>query len=134
MNTPKTITEVTTADHKVFTSDTDKLIGSVSKVRGRDVHKPAVVGEFPVFVEQSGNFRIFTYNRKIVSFSERPLAAPGLKSYRARGPFGWIMIGATDHADARKQAYRSTDTVHELQEWNGQEYVSVSAPQARSAA
>jgi hypothetical protein len=29
---------------------------------------------------------------------DKPLAASGLTSYRLRGRYGWIMIGATDHA------------------------------------
>lgn len=38
---------------------------------------------------------------------DRPLAAAGLVSYRYNGPFGFIMIGATDHADALNEANRS---------------------------
>jgi len=42
--------------------------------------------------------------------SERPLAAPGLISYRYfNGVWGWVMIGATDNADALRQAARSID-------------------------
>lgn len=59
----------------------------------------------------------------------RPCAAPGLTSYRYRGPYGWIMIGATDNADALREAQRSlsygTATVERLQIWNGSEYVPV---------
>lgn len=39
----------------------------------------------------------------------RPCAAPGLISYRYRGRYGWIMIGARDHTDALNEASRSTD-------------------------
>lgn len=56
---------VTTVDGKTFQPAEAKLIGSVKKVRDKDVNKPAVIGQFPVFVEQSGSYRIFTYNRKI---------------------------------------------------------------------
>ena len=55
-----------------------------------------------------------------------PLAAHGLNSYRYRGGYGWIMIGAHDKQDALKQAQRSTrDAVamERLQAWNGSEYV-----------
>ena len=55
-----------------------------------------------------------------------PLAAHGLNSYRYRGGFGWIMIGAHDKQDALKQAQRRTrDAVvmERLQAWNGSEYV-----------
>jgi hypothetical protein len=57
---------VKTTDGKVFESTKDKLVGSVKTVRSRDVNRPAVLGEFPVFVEQSGNYRLFTYNKKLV--------------------------------------------------------------------
>jgi hypothetical protein len=40
-------------------------------------------------------------------FSERPLAATGLTSYRYPGRYGWIMIGACDDEDALRQAERS---------------------------
>jgi hypothetical protein len=39
---------------------------------------------------------------------ELPCAAQGLISYRYKGPYGWIMIGAKDHDDAMRQAARST--------------------------
>lgn len=56
---------IKTADGKEFRPADAKLIGSVDKVRSRDVHKPARVGEFPVFVEQSGDYRMFTYSSKL---------------------------------------------------------------------
>jgi hypothetical protein len=55
----------------------------------------------------------------------RPCAAPGLISYRARSRYGWIMIGATDDDDAMREARRSTDAPTNLQRWNGREYESV---------
>lgn len=54
--------------------------------------------------------------------SDRPLAAPGLTSYRARGPYGWIMIGATNQADAMREARRSTDAPTDLQIYDGDTY------------
>lgn len=59
---------------------------------------------------------------------DRPLAAKGLKSYRYRGSYGWIMIGARDTYDALSEAGRSTKNkiiIENLQEWNGTEYVAV---------
>lgn len=56
---------LTCADGKQFAPTEEKLVGSVDKVRSRDVHQPARVGEFPVLVEQTGSYRLFTYNRKI---------------------------------------------------------------------
>lgn len=55
-----------------------------------------------------------------------PLASEGLTSYRYRGRFGWIMIGAIDVFVALREASRSTDdpvTIDRLQVWNGSEYV-----------
>lgn len=40
-------------------------------------------------------------------FTDRPCAAQGLTSYRYKGPFGFIMIGAIDSNDAMRQAQRS---------------------------
>ena len=54
-----------------------------------------------------------------------PMAAPGLLSYRYRGAHGWVMIGATDDADALREAQRSTPapvTADRLQRWTGTEY------------
>ncbi len=42
------------------------------------------------------------------SVHDKPLAAEGLKSYRLKGPYGHIMIGAKDHDDAMREAARST--------------------------
>ena len=56
---------------------------------------------------------------------ELPMAGPGLQSYRYRGAYGWVMIGATDDADALREAQRSTPapaTADRLQRWTGTEY------------
>lgn len=58
---------VRTTDGQCFESTKVKLVGSVKKVKDRDVNQPAVIGEYPVFVEQSGSYRLFTYSRKIQS-------------------------------------------------------------------
>lgn len=52
---------------------------------------------------------------------EKPLAAPGLNSYRYAGRFGWVMIGASNEADALAEAARSVtgEVSHEnLQAWD----------------
>lgn len=60
-----------------------------------------------------------------------PLAAKGLISYRYKGRFGWIMIGAKDDNDALNEAKRSiSDKTHKidnvnLQIWDGMQYVGV---------
>lgn len=40
--------------------------------------------------------------------TDRPLAADGLTSYRIKGRYGWIMIGAQNADDAMREAGRST--------------------------
>lgn len=60
-----------------------------------------------------------------MNICDKPLAAHGLTSYRYRGRYGWIMIGAPNHADALREAARSTaDTIvpDRLQVWNGAQY------------
>lgn len=57
---------------------------------------------------------------------ERPCAVAGLTSYRYRGGFGWIMIGARDHDDALRESLRSTQIggdIARLEVWNGKRYV-----------
>lgn len=60
--------------------------------------------------------------------SDRPLAAPGLKSFRYQGRYGSVMIGAKDRADALREAARSIDgepVPENLQEWSEGKYISV---------
>ena len=61
---------------------------------------------------------------------DKPCAAHGLTSYRYRGRYGWIMIGARDDADALREAARSSsDAINRanLQIWNGTEYVTTNS-------
>ncbi len=57
----------------------------------------------------------------------RPCASYGLTSYRYKGRYGWIMIGATDTKGALSEAKRSTDnvTIDNLQVWSGEKYKNV---------
>lgn len=55
----------------------------------------------------------------------RPCAAPGLTSYRARGRYGFIMIGATDAADAWREARRSSDAPRAMERWDGERYLPI---------
>ncbi|MEN5275780.1 hypothetical protein ABE527_02405 [Brucella sp. TWI432] len=62
------------------------------------------------------------------SMCDRPLAAPGLISFRCRSPYGgWIMIGANNPDEAMSEALRSSQTASRdtLQIWNGYRYVPV---------
>jgi len=61
--------------------------------------------------------------------TERPLAAAGLTSYRYRGRYGFVMIGARDDADALSEAKRSTTDVviANLERWDGNQYAPVQA-------
>ena len=57
---------------------------------------------------------------------DKPMAADGLISYRYKGRYGWIMIGASTDTDALCQAQLSTDdtvTPDRLERWNGQRYM-----------
>lgn len=59
-------------------------------------------------------------------YYDKPCADKGFVSYRYRGTYGWIMIGAHDNADALREVSRSTKariTRENLQVWNGTEYV-----------
>jgi hypothetical protein len=52
----------------------------------------------------------------------------GLISYRYRGRYGWIMIGAKDDNDALREAQRSTSdkvTMNNLQIWKGNQYENI---------
>ncbi len=69
MNENSKPTAVTCTDGKTFTADQARLVASVDKVKSRDAHRPPVVGEYPVLVEQSGDFRMFTYSRRIAGIT-----------------------------------------------------------------
>lgn len=70
-----------------------------------------------------------------MSITDKPLAAPGLTSYRYAGRYGWIMIGARSTEDALREARRSSSgdpaeiTAAGLQVWAGDRYVNVQAQQ-----
>lgn len=53
------------------------------------------------------------------------MAAHGLISYRAKGRYGYIMIGAKDDDDAWREARRSTDSPTDLEIWDGKKYIPV---------
>jgi hypothetical protein len=44
----------------------ETLLGSVVKMNSRDIHKPPIVGEFPVCLEQFSNYKLFTYRKRII--------------------------------------------------------------------
>jgi hypothetical protein len=62
-------------------------------------------------------------------FHDRPCASPGLLSYRYRGRYGFVMIGATDDDDALREAGRSMaprlPDLARLERWNGESYIAV---------
>lgn len=64
--------------------------------------------------------------RCTLPITNRPLATAPNKSYRLKGAFGWIMIGAMDDQAAMIEARRSTDhpRFEDLQRWDGQQYVN----------
>lgn len=60
---------------------------------------------------------------------DKPCAIQGLTSYRYKGNYGWIMIGAIDTQDALREASRSMrhdkPILDNLQVWNGSQYISI---------
>lgn len=64
----------------------------------------------------------------MINLCDKPMAAHGLTSYRYKGRYGWIMIGAKDDNDALNEAKRSTSdkvTMENLQVWKGSQYEQV---------
>ena len=60
----------------------------------------------------------------------KPMAIKGLTSYRYKGRYGFIMIGATDNTNALKEAQRSASdkvSIDNLEVWNGSQYERVQA-------
>jgi hypothetical protein len=60
----------------------------------------------------------------------KPMAIQGLKSYRYKGRYGYIMIGAKDTQDALREASRSTDseiTSDNLESWDYSKYMYTQA-------
>jgi len=56
-----------------------------------------------------------------------PRAVTGLKTYRYRGPYAFVWIGAKTTAEALREAKRSLDhmpDVSKLEVWNGEAYVA----------
>lgn len=90
----------------------------------------------PFFVGPSSPYH---YERITINY-DRPMAAPGLKSYRYPSRYGgYVMIGAKDNADALKEAARSIDGEPEmsrLEAWDGEKYVPAkpSYPKAEAVA
>jgi hypothetical protein len=64
----------------------------------------------------------------MLNLCDKPMASKGLISYRYRGRYGWIMIGAKDDNDALREAQRSTSdkvTMNNLQIWKGSQYENI---------
>ncbi len=60
--------------------------------------------------------------------SNHPMASNGLMTYRYRGRYGFIYIGASTDNEALLEAQRSTDdkvTPDRLERFNGQQFVGV---------
>ena len=57
----------------------------------------------------------------VMNTHNKPLAAIGLLSYRYKGAYGYIMIGAHDNEDALREAGRSTSdklSIARLEAWS----------------
>ena len=67
-------------------------------------------------------------NSKGLTMSNTPMASNGLITYRYRGRYGFIYIGALTDTEAMIEAQRSTDdkvTPDRLERYNGQRFVGV---------
>jgi hypothetical protein len=64
------------------------------------------------------------FNRKEL-YHNKPVAIKGLTSYRLKGRYGFIMIGARSHEEAMREAKRSTPEPlrANLEVWDGKEYI-----------
>ena len=58
---------------------------------------------------------------------DRPLASPPWRSYRYKGRYGWVMLGAMSTGEALREAARSTQdpVLANLQVWDGEKYIRV---------
>lgn len=65
--------------------------------------------------------------REAAPHQDRPMASKGLTSYRIKGKYDYIMIGAKDVPDALKEAQRSSRDISpdDLEVWDGSKYVFV---------
>jgi len=64
----------------------------------------------------------------MINLCDKPMASKGLTSYRYRGRYGWIMIGARDDNEALREAQRSTSDkviIDNLQIWKGSQYETI---------
>jgi len=63
----------------------------------------------------------------MMNYWDKPCAAHGLTSYRYKGRYGWIMIGAKSTEGALSEAKRSTQGViiGNLEIWDGSQYKGV---------
>ncbi len=64
----------------------------------------------------------------MITITDKPLAAPGLTSYRYLSEYGYIMIGALDDTQALREADRSLEHAPRrglLEKWDGTKYMLV---------
>lgn len=86
---------------------TDNYTVTELPIESITVDSPTLTLE-PMETESERHARLIeTANRREVT--DKPLAQQGLRSYRYKGRYGWIMIGARDTAHALNEAQRSTN-------------------------
>jgi hypothetical protein len=61
----------------------------------------------------------------MINHYDKPMAIKGLTSYRLKGRYGFIMIGARSHEEAMREARRSTPEPlrANLEVWDGKQYI-----------
>jgi len=88
---------------------------------------PAQLAAQKLFAERARSGTLKKGKRK-ANPTNKPMAAQGLVSYRYKGRYGFIMIGAKDDDDALNEAKRSTRgavTLENLEVYNGKKYEPV---------
>ena len=70
-----------------------------------------------------------------LDITSRPLAAEGYESYRCKGGYGWIMIGANSDDEALSEARRSiaNPTLADIDRWDGAAYVPCQGAERNAA-
>ena len=78
-------------------------------------------------IYQNWNGMLIAWRRSNMNHWDKPCAISSLTSYRYKGRYGWIMIGAKNTDGALSEAKRSTQGViiDNLQVWDGSQYKGV---------
>jgi hypothetical protein len=117
----------------VVDETTNELVVNLSKDTDIKAVSPMLAGLRKIASRYIIEYTVKTFGKTIkprdfsfmaknkIEEANKPMAAKGLVSYRYKGNYGYVMIGATDHTDAKKEAERSISSkfdVNNLEVWN----------------